>query len=239
MRKFILLILTAMMLMPMSAQTRRKGQQTRRHTTTRTYTRRSTTKSTTTQKGTKTTKSTKGGKGSKPNYTTKEIRGLQNQRQQIEQDIRNQQNRLRENKENVANRLNTLMVLNSEIEAKQKDIDGYENDIRTLDGNIGILNSQMATLKGQLKDRQDKYVKSVRYMQSHNSIQEKLMFIFSANSLTQAYRRLRFMQEYADYQRSQGEQIKVKQAEIEILSTSDAPAPRAAGLCQVVCLQFT
>ncbi len=202
MRRVILLIFALMTVLPQMAQTHRRGQHSTRRATT---TRKASTKSSTTK-----------GKTAKPNYTTKEIRGLQSQRQQIEQDIRNQQNRLRENKENVANRLNELMVINSEIEAKQKDIEGYEHDIANLDGNIGILNSQMTTLKGQLKDRQEKYIKSVRYMQNRHSIQEKLMFIFSANSLTQAYRRLRFMQEYASYQRVQGEQIKAKQNEIDM-----------------------
>lgn len=197
-----------LMALPQMAQTRRRSQHgNRTHTTTI---------QNGSAKGGKGTKGTKGRKSAKPNYTTSEIKGLQNQRQQIEQDIRNQQNRLRQNKESVATKLNELMVLNSEIDAKQRDIEGYENEIRNLDGNIGILNSQMVTLQEQLRDRQQKYVSTVRYMQSHHSIQEKLMFIFSANSLTQAYRRLRFMQEYAAYQRVQGEQIKAKQEEINV-----------------------
>jgi septal ring factor EnvC (AmiA/AmiB activator) len=40
------------------------------------------------------------------------------------------------------------------------------------------------------------------------------MFIFSASSFTQMFRRMRFMREYASYQRSQGEDVKVKQAEV-------------------------
>ncbi len=45
-------------------------------------------------------------------------------------------------------------------------------------------------------------------------MQSKLMFIFSASSFTQMFRRMRFMREYASYQRSQGEDVKVKQAEV-------------------------
>lgn len=190
MRRLTILIMALMLALPQMAQTRHRSQRGHRAKTTK--------------------------KASKPNYTTSEIKGLQSQRQQIEQDIRNQQNRLRQNKESVATKLNELMVINSEIDAKQRDIEGYESDIRNLDGNIGILNSQMSTLQEQLRDRQQKYIKTVRYMQSHQSIQEKLMFIFSANSLSQAWRRLRFMQEYAAYQRVQGEQIKAKQQEVHL-----------------------
>jgi len=55
----------------------------------------------------------------------------------------------------------------------------------------------------------------MRYMARHRSIQDKIMFIFSANSLTQMYRRLRFVREYAAYQRAQGELLKEKQMQID------------------------
>lgn len=41
------------------------------------------------------------------------------------------------------------------------------------------------------------------------------MFIFSAKSLTQMYRRLRFVREYALYQRTQGELLKQQQELVE------------------------
>ena len=206
MKRYLFLVMAVLMLVPVNAQNRQRNYGTRRTQTSQT------------PKKTKqqTKKGANSSKGTKNNYTTNEIRGLQSQRQQIEQDIRNQQNRLRANKEDVENRLNNLMVLNGEIDAKQKDIEGYETEIHNLDGNIGILKSQMNTLQGQLKERQEKFIKSMRYMAKHRSIQDKLMFIFSANSLTQAYRRLRFVQEYAAYQRAQGEQIRQKQEEINV-----------------------
>ena len=210
MKRIIILMLMVVMALPQMAQTRHRTSRGKHHTQT-TVTRQG--KSRSTRQQTATSPKTKKGKA---NYTTSEIRGLQSQRQQIEKDIRDQQNKLRANKENVANRLNDLMILNGEIDAKQKDIEGFEMEIKNLDGNIGILKSQMNTLQGQLKDRQEKYVKSMRYMAKNRSIQDKLMFIFSAKSLTQAYRRLRFVQDYASYQRAQGEQIKVKQQEINL-----------------------
>ncbi len=214
MRRIVIILMALMIAVPQFAQTKHRSTRGTRHTTTtvRKGTSKTKKQSVTNQSG---GKSSSGKKTGKPNYTTKEIRGLQSQRQQIEQDIRDQQNRLRINKENVASRLNELMVLNGEIDAKQKDIEGFEMEIKNLDGNIGILKSQMNTLQGQLQDRQNKYIQSMRYMAKHQSIQDKLMFIFSAKSLTQAYRRLRFVREYADFQKAQGEQIKGKQEEIK------------------------
>jgi len=55
----------------------------------------------------------------------------------------------------------------------------------------------------------------MRYMARHRSIQDKLMFVFSAKTLTQMYRRLRFVREYAAYQRAQGELLKQKQNQVD------------------------
>ena len=54
----------------------------------------------------------------------------------------------------------------------------------------------------------------MRYMARHRTVQDKLMFIFSAKNLYQMYRRLRFVREYANYQKAQGEAVKAKQAQV-------------------------
>lgn len=52
------------------------------------------------------------------------------------------------------------------------------------------------------------------YMYRNKSVQEKLMFIFSADNLSQMYRRLRYVREYADYQRRQGLEVQRKQKQV-------------------------
>lgn len=148
-------------------------------------------------------------------YSTGEIKGLQNQRSQIQQRIKEQERKLAANKADVKNRLENLMTINSEIDLKQRSIDTIQKDIHHIEGNIGLLKSQLKTLEEQLQERKIKFVKSMRYMARHRSIQEKLTFIFSAKSLTQMYRRLRFVREYAAYQRNQGEMLKQKQRQID------------------------
>lgn len=102
-------------------------------------------------------------------------------------------------------RLNDLLILNSEIDRHKQNIDGIQRDITHLDGNIGLLNAQLATLQQQLKERKAKYVKSMRYISRKHTMQDRLMFIFSAKSFTEMYRRLRFVREYASWQKAQGE----------------------------------
>mgnify|MGYP002166548678 FL=1 len=166
------------------------------------------------QKGRKNTAAKKKRQGKAPVYTNASIRGLQNQRAAVRKKIKEQERLLRANKEDVKKRLGDLLVINSEIDQRQKSIDGIQQDIHHIEGNISMLRSQLSTLEQQLEDRKAKYVKSMRYLAKNRTIQDKLMFIFSAKSLTQMYRRMRFVREYATYQKAQGELVRAKQDQV-------------------------
>jgi septal ring factor EnvC (AmiA/AmiB activator) len=189
------------------AQTRKTVQKTRSAQSSQKT--RNTQKARTTQKS-RNTKSTQK-KASTPQPT---VKGLQSQRQKIQQQIKEQERRLQNNKRDVKKRLENLMILNSEIADKRKAIDTIRRDITTLDGNIVVLDNQLKTLEKELDDRKQKFQSSLRYMHRNRSIQNRLMFIFSAKNFTQMYRRMRFMREYAGYQRVQGEAVKVMKQDV-------------------------
>lgn len=168
-----------------------------------------------TQKQATSSKKAKATKKKAPVYTNASIRGLQGQRSQIQKKIKEQEQALKKNQADVKQRLNTLITLNTQIDERQKNIDGIQKDINNINGNIDILNAQLKTLEQQLADRKTKYIQSMRYLAKHRNVQDKLMFIFSAKSFTQMYRRLRFVREYADFQKAQGEMVMAKQAQVD------------------------
>lgn len=163
-------------------------------------------------------KNVRGGKhGAKaPRYvTTEEIKGLQRQNQQIQKEISEHEEEMKVKQKDVETRLQKIVRLDTEIGQHQRTIDTIATDIKGLDNNIGILKSQLVSLEAQLGERRSRFIRSMRYMARHRSIQDKLMFVFSAKSLTQMYRRLRFVREYAAYQRAQGEQLQAKQRQVD------------------------
>ncbi|MBW4898498.1 peptidoglycan DD-metalloendopeptidase family protein [Prevotella denticola] len=158
-----------------------------------------------------------GRKGAKaPAYvTTEEIKGLQKQNQQLQKEISEHEEEVKIKQKDVDSRLQKIVRLDTEIGQHQRTIDNIATDIKGLDTNIGILKGQLSSLEAQLGERRARFIRSMRYMARHRSIQDKLMFVFSAKSLTQMYRRLRFVREYAAYQRAQGEQLKAKQQQVD------------------------
>ena len=210
MKKQLLALLLVVFTMSLSAQTRRKATNSRQTTTKKVTTHNK--KRTATPKrpaGKKTTT-----KGKAPSYSTPAIKGLQAERNQIQQKIRQQEQALRANQADVKKRLQDLLVLNTQIDERQKNIEGIQKDIHGIDNNIGILTVQLQNLQSQLDEHKEKYIKSLQYSAKHHNVQENMMFIFSAESLTQLYRRMRFVKEYAAYQKAQGDIIKMKQQQI-------------------------
>ena len=210
MKKQLLALLLVVFTMSLSAQTRRKATNSRQTTTKKVTTNKN--KRTATPKrpaGKKTTT-----KGKAPSYSTPAIKGLQAERNQIQQKIRQQEQALRANQADVKKRLQDLLVLNTQIDERQKNIEGIQKDIHGIDNNIGILTVQLQNLQSQLDQHKEKYIKSLQYSAKHHNVQENMMFIFSAESLTQLYRRMRFVKEYAAYQKAQGDIIKMKQQQI-------------------------
>ena len=142
------------------------------------------------------------------------VKGLQSQQKQLKKQIEEQKKRLEANRRNVKQRLQNLQIINTEIADKQRIIDTIRHDIDILDDNIAALDIQLKNLEERLQQRKDNYVKAMRYMHRNRSVQNQLMFIFSAQSFTQMYRRLRFTREYAQYQHAQGEAVKAIKEEV-------------------------
>jgi septal ring factor EnvC (AmiA/AmiB activator) len=142
------------------------------------------------------------------------VKGLQNQRLQLQKQIKEQERKLQANRKNVKQRLENLQIINTEIADKRRIIDTIRQDLNILDGNIAIMDVQLKNLEQKLDERKQNYIKSMRYMHRNRSLQNQLMFIFSAHNFTQMFRRMRFTREYAQYQRAQGEAVMVMQEQM-------------------------
>lgn len=157
-------------------------------------------------------------KGKKANIryiTTSAIKDLREKNQAIQKEIQENELQVKKKQKDVDQRLQKIMLLDTEIGQQQKTIDQIATDVKGINGNIEVLKGQLKSLQTQITERRKKFILSMRYMARHRSIQDKIMFIFSAKSLSQMYRRLRFVREYASYQRAQGELLKAKQAQID------------------------
>jgi len=146
--------------------------------------------------------------------TNRKIKELQSKRGSIQKEISKKESLLKSTKKDVGSQLRGLNTLTGQIEERKRYITVIGNDVQTIDQEVGSLSQQLRNLELDLIDKKKKYESSVKYLYKNKSVEEKLMFILSSNSLSQTYRRLRYVKEYGTYQRIQGEEILKRQAQI-------------------------
>lgn len=147
--------------------------------------------------------------------STKKIKELESRRNELQQQISESESLLKSTKKDVKSQLDNLALINGQIADRKKYISVIEQDVKSLNREINSLQRQLDGLRKDLKSKKEKYEASVQYMYRNKSIQEKMMFVFSADNLSQAYRRMRYVREYADYQRLQAIEIERKQKQVE------------------------
>ena len=148
--------------------------------------------------------------------SNKMIKELENKRGALQKQIAESEMLLKTTKKDVGSQLNGLAALTGQIEERKRYILAINNDMEIIDRELSKLERQLVRLQSDLKDKKKKYEASVQYLYKNRSAQNKLLFILSAKTFSQTYRRLRYVREYADYQRLQGEEILKKQEQINL-----------------------
>ncbi|WP_174646656.1 murein hydrolase activator EnvC [Bacteroides sp. Marseille-P8574] len=146
--------------------------------------------------------------------SNKLIKELESKRGALQKQIVESETLLITTKKDVGSQLKGLAALTGQIEERRRYILTINNDVESIERELSSLGRQLTRLQRDLKDKKKKYESSVQYLYKNRSIEEKLMFIFSAKSLTQTYRRMRYVREYATYQRLQGEEVLKKQEQL-------------------------
>lgn len=146
--------------------------------------------------------------------STRKIRELEKQHAELQKQISQSESLLQSTKKDVKSQLSNLTLLSGQIDERKKYIATIENDVNVIQREVDRLQVELNTLKKELADKKDNYEQSVKYLYHNRSIQEKLMFIFSADNLNQMYRRMRYVRQYADYQRMQELEVERKQRQV-------------------------
>lgn len=114
----------------------------------------------------------------------------------------------------VAGRLNALNTLTGQIDDRKRYIARLAGDIETIDREIRAATKQIEALEENLRARKENYAASVRNARRANKVENRLLFVFSAQSVAQGYRRARYITEYAGYQRKLAGEIVARQQDI-------------------------
>jgi len=143
------------------------------------------------------------------------VTGIKKEQRDNKRAIKQTAEQLEANARNTERTLNALNSLNAEIQIQERNIRRLEQQIDSADKHIAIVSDSITQLDGSLKKLRDTYAKAVRQSEAgHHSASTKLAFIFSANSFRQAYRRSRYLKEFAQWRERKSQQIVKMQSDL-------------------------
>jgi septal ring factor EnvC (AmiA/AmiB activator) len=122
---------------------------------------------------------------------------------------------LSETRQTQQSTLNKLNVLNSNIRERNRLINTIAQEIRALEREMNKLNAETRRMERELEQLKEQYAHTVRETHINRSIYSKIMFVLSSDNFDQSFRRMRYLQEFANYRKFQAEGIERTKAELE------------------------
>ncbi|MDR1090829.1 MAG: peptidoglycan DD-metalloendopeptidase family protein [Prevotella sp.] len=139
---------------------------------------------------------------------TARIKQLEEQRKQALREVSNTDQLLRDTKKTTSNLLDRVKLISNQIFSRQKVLTLLEQEISNINAEQRQIENDIARLENDLKEKQKNYAKAVDAMQRNRRSENKLLFVLSGKSLTESYRRMRYLSEYSDWRAKQADEIK-------------------------------
>lgn len=143
------------------------------------------------------------------------VKELEQQRKQTLQSLETTSKMLNQTQKSQRSSLNKLSIINKNIKDRKTLIGSITTEIVQLDSEMDRLEQEKRLLQNRLKSLKTDYARLVQEAHINRSLYTKIMFILSAETFDQSYRRLRYLQEYTDYRKEQVRQIEKVTVQIE------------------------
>ena len=145
---------------------------------------------------------------------SKKVKELKVQQTRLQKNLKKSQQDLAKTGKEVKNGQSYLHHIDRQLEDRLEHIRSMEEEMNKVEAEMTELRADISGLDRQLADKKQKYVRALRFSYQFPKVRNTLVFVLSAKSLTQMYRRARYAREYAVYQHDLGRQIQQKQSEL-------------------------
>lgn len=141
---------------------------------------------------------------------------LEKKKEQLQKEIRLTNKLLKETKKNKELSVGELLILNSKINARDRLINTMNSEIHLINSDINTYAQNIILSENEIIRLKNEYAKIIYYAYKHRNTYDKIMFVFASEDINQAYKRLKYIQQYTEYRKSQAQAIIETQAELAI-----------------------
>ncbi len=140
---------------------------------------------------------------------------LEKKKARIQSEINRINSDLKKTRSQEKDILQVYELTEKKIRLRQNLINTFRAEIKLLDRKIKVKNDSVQLVNQELKNLKKEYAEAVRKAYKFSSKEKVLYFILSSESFRQAWRRIRYLKEYADFVKKKAEQIEEKERELK------------------------
>lgn len=140
---------------------------------------------------------------------------LEARKNQLQREIDQANKLLSQTKKNKRLSLSQLVALNNKIAKREEMIATINSELRELSNQIEGNEREINKLEGELNQLKKEYAQMVYIAWKNRNAYDKIMFLFSSKDFNQAYKRLRYFQQYSDYRKMQAAMIDSTKSRIQ------------------------
>ena len=150
-----------------------------------------------------------------------EKEALQDKKAKIQKEIKLTNTLLQKAKKEKNQSVTTLNTLNKQIQSRQEIIQALDLEVKMASVQIANLKQQIQETQQSIVTQQElldtlksEYALMIRHAYFNRNAYDRLAFVFSSQSYNQAFKRLRYLQEYSQFRQKQVEEIKLAEQKL-------------------------
>ncbi|PJB14564.1 MAG: peptidase M23, partial [Flavobacteriales bacterium CG_4_9_14_3_um_filter_32_8] len=141
---------------------------------------------------------------------------LEQKKQKLQNEISLTNKLLNETRKNKDLTIDELLKLKSKISSRTDLIAAINSEMKLINKEIKKSNEEIGNLENEISRLKVEYAKIIYYAFKHRSSYDKMMFVFASKNVNQAYKRLKYIQQYSEYRKAQAEEIIKNQASLKL-----------------------
>lgn len=137
----------------------------------------------------------------------RDINSVRTEQRDTKREIAETSKKITANTRETSRQLARLNTLSGEIATTTREISRMQHGVDSLDGRIAATADSIASLQTRVETMRQTYAKALRSTQGSNGAMNTLAFIFSSETFSNAWQRVRYLRRFGQWRRNQTERI--------------------------------
>lgn len=140
---------------------------------------------------------------------------LKKQRERLDREISLLNESLKETSSSKALTLKQVNALNTQIQLRERKISTISSEVRLIERQIRDNTQEIKKLEEQLEKLKKDYASMIRFAFRNKNGYNKMMFIFASKDFNQAFKRVKYLQQFSESRKNQAKEIEETQVTIK------------------------